>query len=174
MLLLDKDFDTIPAQFIANSPSGGPTGNPNAIVLISMRTSRKLKWKTADGTVRTVDLIMPSITDDTATGGPTPYGEYLIGQRYTHATHNIDWYKLYPRMKNNQGYFGYTAATETGRSAMGLHPGTVSLGCATVDIGSSRPYDTNSNWIALRTYVNGGAFTYRGSGYSGFLYVVDK
>ena len=169
----DTDFDTVPASFLPNSPSGGPSGNSGAIVLISMRTSKKLKWKDGN-TITTVDLIAPTETDDTATGGPTPYGEFLIGQRYNHATHDIDWYKLYPRMQNNSGYFGYTAATETGRSAMGLHAGSISEGCVTVDADGASPYDTNTDWIALRNYVDSGSMTYNGTGFSGFLYVIDK
>ena len=169
----DTDFDTVPASFLPSSPSGGPSGNANAIVLISMRKSKKLKWK-AGNVVTTVDLIHPTITDDTQTGGPTPLGEFLIGERYEHATHKIDWYKLYPRMKDNTGYFGYGAATETGRATMGLHPGGNSAGCVTIDSDGATPHDTNTEWIALQKFVDSGSMTYNGTGFTGFLYVIDK
>ena len=46
--------------------------------------------------------------------GPTPYNEYLIGQRYTHPTHGIDWYRLYPRMEQADGYYDYNTPTAAG------------------------------------------------------------
>jgi hypothetical protein len=167
------DFDTVPAQYSANNPSGGPSGNPNAIVVISMRASKKLKWK-SNGVVTMVDLIAPAITNDAQTNGPTPINEYLIGQRYTHATHNIDWYKLYPRKEDNSGYYPYDSPTQTGRKQMGLHPGSTSLGCVTVDRAQAQPYDSNPQWIALRTYVDSGSMTYNGTGFCGFLYVINS
>ena len=101
-------------------------------------------------------------------GGPTPRGEYLIGNRYTHSRLRIDWYNLYPKKEDSSGYYGYTQRTRTGRFAMGLHPGQRSLGCVTV-------YAPNENsdpcWQKIRKVIDSGNMYYRGSSYSGFLYV---
>ena len=105
----------------------------------------------------------PSQPRDDLFGGPTPRGEYLIGKRYTHRKHGIDWYNLYPKKQDNSGYYGYTQRTEKGRFAMGLHPGTVSLGCVTVK--------TQTCWNQIRGIIDRGNMYYRGSAYSGFLYV---
>ena len=172
-MLPNDDFTTIPAQYATNSPSGGPSGNSGAVVLISYRISKKLGWKVGN-TVHEANIVSPVITDDTQTNGPTPVNEYLIGQRYTHGVHNIDWYKLYPRKEDNSGYYPYDQATATGRFSMGLHPGAVSLGCVTVDSAGASPYDSNQTWVSLRNHVDGGAFTYNGSSFVGFLYVVNS
>jgi len=101
-------------------------------------------------------------------GGPTPRGEYLIGKRYTNPQYNIDWYNLYPKKEDNSGYYGYTQRTRTGRYAMGLHPGRVSLGCVTV---KAPTYNRDACWQRIRRVIDSGNMYYRGSSYSGFLYV---
>ena len=110
----------------------------------------------------------PSEPRDDKYGGPTPRGEYLIGKRYTHPSHRIDWYNLYPKKEDNSGYYGYTQPTQKGRYAMGLHPGTVSLGCVTV---KAPLYNNDPCWKKIRKVIDSGSMWYRGSGYSGFLYV---
>ncbi|CAH3018633.1 unnamed protein product, partial [Porites evermanni] len=50
--------------------------------------------------------------NDRRYGGPTPRGEYLIGNRYTNPRYNIDWYNLYPKKEDNSGYYGYTQRTK--------------------------------------------------------------
>lgn len=101
-------------------------------------------------------------------GGPTPRGEYLIGKRYKHPKHRIDWYRLYPKKENNSGYYRYTQPTRKGRSVMGLHPGLVSLGCVTV---RAPTYNSDACWQRIRSVIDLGNMTYRRSSYSGFLYV---
>lgn len=98
--------------------------------------------------------------------GPTPLGEYLIGKKYTHPTHRIDWYRLYPKKEDNSGYYSYTQPTQNGRYAMGLHPGSVSLGCVTVITSTS-----DRCWQRIRRVIDSGNMRYRRSDYSGFLYV---
>ena len=110
----------------------------------------------------------PSEPRDDKYGGPTPRGEYLIGKRYSHPSHRIDWYNLYPKKEDNSGYYGYTQPTQKGRYAMGLHPGTVSLGCVTV---KAPLYNNDPCWKKIRKVIDSGSMWYRGSGYSGFLYV---
>ena len=104
----------------------------------------------------------PTETRDDQFGGPTPRGEYLIGKRYTHPQKEIDWYNLYPKKEDNSGYYDYRQRTQKGRNTMGLHPGTVSLGCVTVK---------QTCWLKIRSVIDSGSMQYRGSGYSGFLYV---
>ena len=111
----------------------------------------------------------PKEARDDKQGGPTPLGEYLIGNRYKHRRHNIDWYNLYPKKEDNSGYYGYTQPTKKGRFAMGLHPGKVSLGCVTV---KAPTYDNDPCWQKIRKVIDAGNMNYRGSTYSGFLYVV--
>ena len=100
-------------------------------------------------------------------GGPTPRGEYLIGERYTHSP-GLDWYNLYPEKEDNSGYYGYAQPTQKGRSNMGLHPGIGSLGCVTV---KAPLYNNDRCWKKIRKVIDSGSMRYRGSGYSGFLYV---
>ena len=107
-------------------------------------------------------------TRDDQDGGPTPRGEYLIGKRYTHKKHKIDWYNLYPKKEDNSGYYPHDKPTQTGRSHMGLHPGTVSLGCVTV---KAPLYNDDPCWKKIRKVVDSGTMWYRGWDYSGFLYV---
>ena len=110
----------------------------------------------------------PAQTDDTKYGGPTPLGEYLIGKRYTNPSYGIDWYNLYPKKEDNSGYYRYTQPTQTGRYAMGLHPGTISEGCVTV---KAPLYNDDPCWKKIRKVVDSGTMWYRGWDYSGFLYV---
>ena len=102
-------------------------------------------------------------------GGATPLGEYLIGKRYAHQPHNVDWYKLYPKKEDNCGYYRYDQPNKKGRSAMALHPGRDSLGCVTV---KAPNYNNDPCWQKIRAIIDGGNMLYRRSGYSGFLYVV--
>ena len=55
-------------------------------------------------------------------------GEYLIGERTTHSYHVIDWYKLHPKTKSGKYWHSDWYNPDTGRSGMGLHPGSVSEG----------------------------------------------
>lgn len=166
------EFNAVVAKLSANSPSGGPSKNPDAAVFVLFRASKKLCW-VADGKVVSVEVQPTEETDDTKPGGPTPVGEYLIGKRYTHDDHKIDWYKLYPRIEDNSGYYGYTAKTKTGRFAMGLHPGARSLGCATVK-SSEKPYDSSEKWKLVRGKLDSSKLVYKKDDFSGFLYVADK
>lgn len=110
----------------------------------------------------------PNEPRDDRYGGPTPLGEYLIGKKYTNPQYNIDWYNLYPKKEDNSGYYGYTQPTRTGRYAMGLHPRQVSLGCVTV---KAPTYNSDRCWRQISAVVDSGNMHYRGSSYSGFLYV---
>ena len=49
---------------------------------------------------------------------------------------------------------------------MGLHPGSLSLGCVTVR-------DEDNCWELTSNALGSGSMTYKGSGYSGFLYVLS-
>src|SRR5436305_10980886 len=133
------DFKAAIAQYEKMSPAGGPSKNPKAAVLVLFRKSEKIGW-VVDGKLVAADVVSPREKDDTKEGGLTPVGEFLIGKNYKHPDHKIDWHKLYPRMEDNTGYYGYTAKTKTGRFAMGLHPGSISLGCVTIK-SSKQPYD---------------------------------
>jgi len=166
------EFNAVVDKLSAKSPAGGPKGNPKAAVFVFIRTSKKLCW-VADGKVVSADIVPPRETNDTKEGGPTPVGEYLIGTRYTHDKHKIDWYKLYLRIEDDSGYYGYTAKTKTGRFAMGLHPGSVSLGCVTVK-SADNPYDKSEIWRAVRNKLDSSKLTYKNDDFSGLLYVVDK
>ena len=110
----------------------------------------------------------PRERNDRRYGGPTPRGEYLIGNRYTNSRYNIDWYNLYPKKEDSSGYYGYTQRTRTGRYAMGLHPGRTSLGCVTV---RAPTYNSDACWQRIRRVIDSGNMYYRGSSYSGFLFV---
>jgi len=167
-----EEFQGVVEKLSAKSPAGGPKKNASAAVFVFFRKSKKLCW-IADGKLASVDIVPTRETDDTKEGGPTPVGEYLIGKRFQHEKHKIDWCKLYPRMEDNSGYHGYTAKTKTGRSAMGLHPGSVSLGCVTVKSTES-PYDSAGAWKVVRQQLDTGKLTYKSDDYSGFLYVEDK
>jgi hypothetical protein len=166
------DFNAVVEKLSANSPAGGPNSNPAAAVFVFFRKSKKLCW-VADGKVVSVAIVPTKELDDTKAGGPTPVGEYLIGRRFKHDKHKIDWYRLYPRIENNSGYYGYTAKTKTGRFAMGLHPGAVSLGCVTVR-STKVPYDRSDVWNSVRQELDSSNLRYKNDGFSGFLYVVDK
>ena len=110
----------------------------------------------------------PAEPRDDRPDGPTPRGEYLIGKRYRHPRIKIDWYYLYPKKEDNSGYYNYWTPTKKGRSTMGLHPGKTSLGCVTVYAPS---YDDDPCWKRIRRVLDSGNMFYRGSRYSGFLYV---
>ena len=121
-----------------------------------------LLFSNRGGVSETCGTVSPTETRDDRFGGPTPLGEYLIGKRYRHSRLNIDWYNLYPKKENNPGYYGYYQRTRKGRYAMGLHPGTRSLGCVTV---------VKSCWPSIRSVVDSGNQPYCGSCYSGYLFV---
>jgi len=53
---------------------------------------------------------------------------------------------------------------------MGLHPGSVSLGCVTVK-STNTPYDTSEAWKSVRNKLDSSQLTYRDDDFSGFLYV---
>jgi hypothetical protein len=167
-----EEFNAVVDRLSANSPSGGPKNNPKAAVLVFLRKSKKLCW-IADGKLMAVDIQPTSEPDDTKQGGPTPVGEYLIGKRFKHDKHKIDWYKLYPRMEDSAGYYGYTAKTKTGRFAMGLHPGSVSEGCVTVK-SMATPYDEAEVWKPVRQKLDASNLDYKNDTFSGLLYVDEK
>jgi len=150
------------------SPAGGLKKNRNAVVCTHFRATKKLTCKKGDTQV-TCPTEPPMQPRDDKQGGPTPFGEYLIGKRRKHPRHKIDWYNLYPLKEDNSGYYGYTQPTKTGRFAMGLHPGKVSLGCVTV---KAPTYDKDPCWQRIRKVIDASNMNYRGSAYSGFLYVV--
>ncbi|MBX7135140.1 MAG: DUF2778 domain-containing protein [Fimbriimonadaceae bacterium] len=167
-----EEFNAVVTEQSKNSPAGGPAKNPNAVVLVYLRASKKLCW-VADGKVVSVETVSPRVTDDKKEKGPTPVGEYLIGTRFKNATYHIDWYKLYPRIEDNSGYYGYTTSTKTGRDRMGLHPGSISEGCVTVK-SSVMPYDTSEVWKVVRSKLDSGKLSYKNDDFNGLLYVVDK
>ena len=51
---------------------------------------------------------------------------------------------------------------------MGLHPGRTSLGCVTV---RAPTYNSDACWQRIRRVIDSGNMYYRGSSYSGFLFV---
>ena len=166
------EFNDAVKKHSDKSPAGGPSKNADAAVLVLFRKSHKLCW-IADRKLVCVEIKPTDETDDTKQGGPTPFGEYLIGMRFKHDDHKIDWYKLYPRIEDNSGYYGYTAKTKTGRFAMGLHPGSVSLGCVTVK-SSDTPYDKSDIWKTVRDKLDASKLKYKSDDFTGFLYVEDK
>lgn len=166
------EFNAVVTKYSVKSPAGGPKNNPKAAVLVFFRKTKKLCW-IADGKVISVDIKPTQQTDDTKQNGPTPAGEYLIGKRFTHEEHKIDWYKLYPRIEDNSGYYGYLATTKTGRFAMGLHPGSLSLGCVTVE-STEMPYDKSATWKTVRNKLDSSNLVYKRDTFSGLLYVEDK
>lgn len=165
------EFNAAVSKYSANSPAGGPSNNSSAAVFVLFRASNQLCW-VVDGKVVSVAIQPTKEKDDTKQGGPTPVGEYLIGQRFKHSEHSIDWYRLYPRIEDNSGYYGYTAKTKAGRFAMGLHPGSVSLGCVTVK-SPTKPYDDADTWKSVREKLEASKLTYKDDSFSGLLYVVD-
>lgn len=167
-----NEFGDAIALLSKESPAGGPIGNKTAAIVVFFRVSKTLCWLENRQIVK-VEVTPTRETDDTKESGPTPLGEFLIGERYTHSTHKIDWYKLYPRLEDNKGYYGYTAKTKSGRSAMGLHPGAVSEGCVTVT-SNSRPYDASLGWQRLKKHLDEGKLEYKNDTFVGFLYVIDK
>jgi len=170
-----QDFADAVALLSKDSPSGGPTANTSAAVVVFFRDSKTLCWL-EQGQLVKVPVTPTSQTDDTKENGPTPVGEFLIGNRYIHDKQNIDWYKLYPRFEDNKGYYGYATKTQTGRFAMGLHPGAASLGCVTVT-STNKPYhtsDTSVEWQKIKKYLDGCKMTYNNDTFTGLLYVVKK
>ena len=127
-----SDFKTIPKKFAAKSPAGGTANHGKAGVLIMYRKSNKLAWVDANGKLQSLALQPTTERDDKKFGGPTPLGEYLIGQRFTNK--GTDWYRLYLKKEDSTGYYPYSknSPNKNGRSTFGLHPGTLSLGCITV------------------------------------------
>ena len=96
--------------------------------LQSARTSLGLIWSFSpfilfSSTTSRCCTENPPVTNDTMQGGPTPYNEYLIEQRYTHPTHGIDWHRLYPRMEKADRYYDYKTPTATGRYVHGISCG---------------------------------------------------
>jgi hypothetical protein len=166
------EFNAVVTKYSADSPAGGPGKNQNAAVFVFLRASKKLCWVT-DGKVVSVEIQPTKESDDTKQGGPTPVGEYLIGQRFNHEKHKIDWYKLYPRIEDNSGYYGYTAKTKAGRFAMGLHPGATSLGCVTVK-STDNPYDKAEAWKSVRGKLDSSKLKYKNDDFTGLLYVEEK
>ncbi|XP_015748159.1 PREDICTED: uncharacterized protein LOC107327945 isoform X2 [Acropora digitifera] len=144
------------------SPAGGLSGNPNAVVCTFYRSRDQVTCKKGGSSV-TCTTQPPTETRDDKDGGPTPRGEYLIGRRNTHWRKKIDWYNLFPKKEDNSGYYSYTQSTKTGRSHMGLHPGSFSLGCVTVK--------ESTCWGNIRSVIDSGTMQYRNWPYSGFLYV---
>lgn len=124
---------------------------------------------------KTCDAVATHETSETEAYGPTPMGEYLIGQKRDN--NGKDWFNIYPKKEDNSGYYGYWDRTENGRRTMGLHPGRVSEGCVTVDTsdkcstGDNYCYNTHRCWRGIKSLVNRGSMTYKGSTYSGILYV---
>ena len=167
-----QEFNEIVRKYSAGSPAGGPSKNPDAAVFVFLRESNKLCW-VENGNVSLVEIKPTKEKNDTKQKGPTPLGEFLIGQRFTHGEHKIDWYKLYPRIEDKTGYYGYTAKTKTGRFAMGLHPGAVSHGCVTVK-SNSDPYDEAEGWKLIRKKLDSATLTYKGDSFSGLLYVENR
>lgn len=145
-----------------SSLADGPSRNPNAVVCISYRSSNQVTCKKGGRSV-TCTTQPPTVTRDDQNKGPTPRGEYLIGRRYIHWPYNIEWYNLFPKKEDNSGYYSHTQSTKTGRSHMGLHPGSVSEGRVTVK--------ESTCWGNIRRVIDSGTIQYRGSSYSGFLYV---
>lgn len=162
---------------LQDSPAGGLLTNREAAVIVFFRKSKKLVWlekKDSDTwSMKAAATTPPVVTDDTKENGPTPTGEYLIGKRYKHAKHKIDWYKLYPRKEDKSGYYGYSTPNKTGRLGMGLHPGSVSLGCATVT-SKATPKDSDPAWKLVKNYVDKGKLRYKNDDFSGFLIVIDE
>ncbi|XP_031550165.1 uncharacterized protein LOC116287621 [Actinia tenebrosa] len=161
----------------SQSPSGGPSQNTGAVVCYFRRTSLTLEC--IKGSSRhTCTIVRASASSEYEQRGPTPYGEYLIGKHRSSTTYpGLDWYRLYPKKEDNSGYYGYYSPNKKGRSTMGLHPGKVSWGCVTVatiscSSGSYSCYNSNSCWRQIKRIVNSGNMYYRGSSYSGILYVV--
>lgn len=56
---------------------------------------------------------------------------------------------------------------------MGFHPGRVSLGCVTVTTATTNQseYNADPTWGTIRAVLDRGSYTYKGSEYSGFLWV---
>ena len=87
----------------------------------------------------------------TYTGGHTPVGFYAMGKlRYNDRVYNHPWYNLYPRKKDDSGWWDYAAYNvETLKSAIGLHRGNATTrgwGCVTVP--------DNDCWAKLEYVVN--------------------
>ncbi|XP_032227125.1 uncharacterized protein LOC116610374 isoform X2 [Nematostella vectensis] len=155
----------------SKSPSGGPKVNSGAAVCYFYRSTLRVKC-IKGSSERTCTAVQAG------GNGPTPYGEYLIGTQSTSTNYaGLDWYNLYPKKEDNSGYYPYHQPNHQGRSHMGLHPGRVSLGCVTVKAGGCSSgdvscYNRDSCWRQIKSIVNSGHMYYRGSSYSGILYVV--
>lgn len=88
-----------------------------------------------------------SVTCDTQSpsGGYSapPAKTYLIETMRIHTELNREWFNLNPKKSTSSGYWDYYSVDpDTGRSTIGLHPGTISHGCVTI-------LDSNC-WIRLR------------------------
>ncbi|MFH1748136.1 MAG: RHS repeat-associated core domain-containing protein [Planctomycetota bacterium] len=78
-------------------------------------------------------IVCPEQKDYEKYGGPTPPGTYGIAKKRIHPERGCGWYNLCP-FDRSGGYRSYKRGhPEYPRSHMGLHPGTASLGCVTVD-----------------------------------------
>ena len=71
---------------------------------------------------KTENYSIPALT---YTGGHTPVGFYAIGPfRINPRIHNSPWYNLFPRKRDDSGWWDYSAFNpETFSSAIGLHRG---------------------------------------------------
>lgn len=167
-----ESFRAAVSKLQADSPAGGPSKNSDAAVFVLFRKSEKLGWIDSERLV-TVDVVTPNEKDDKREFGITPVGEFLVGLPFKHPKHECDWCKLYPRIEDNSGYYGYGAQTKMGRFAMGLHPGRISQGCVTVK-SELFPYDSNVNWKKVREILNSRRMKYKSDDFCGFLFVIDE
>lgn len=73
-------------------------------------------------------------------------GEYKVGVVEFNTGIRINWVNLYPKKKKEDGYWDYYCKNpDSGRSKIGLHPGSVSLGCISVP--------DSQCWLKLETLL---------------------
>lgn len=79
-------------------------------------------------------IVCPEQKDYKKKKGPTPPGTYKIDKYRVHPTHGCGWYNLCPYSGKKCKFRTYAQGhKDHDRTHLGLHPGTVSWGCLTVE-----------------------------------------
>lgn len=142
----------------------GPAGDPKeGVVCWANITKFSITCKLGGDSV-TCGTVCPDEKDYKKYGGPTPPNEYLIDTLYWHKDNQCDWYNLCPMKDDKSGYHKYRDKDKYGRTTMGLHPGTVSLGCITVK---------KDCWEKLKALIEKGELKYKNQKFKGTVIVQE-
>lgn len=142
-----------------------------SVHLYYYRKSNKLKFGN-----NFCNTVIPTEKDENIEKGPLPLATYLIDtERINKEVHNTPWHNLLAPLEDGTGYYGYGdkflwRIYRNRRCNFGLHPGTVSWGCVTVN---------HSDWNDVNNFTNSGSLKYLGNNgkeqhFNGYLTVLDE